>query len=686
MTWTTLSTTQTFLRPVVNASTLSLTLPICDPAILRAVKTDLFAEMNRFASIGENMDCKDVSGELLVFMALKRCPEETLQALVLSLSPTSPSLFAQNSSGATPLLAAAEKGFPELTGTLLRLRANRSVTDFEDRSLLHFAAPWPAILMPLLRELPAAMVLAQLRQQDTVGDTPLHRALAAARYDEVLEALHVLAQRGLTSADPTLLSNVTSLRNLAGEQLIHLNSKLELLEELLSLGADSASRTVAGAAPLHTVAALPGTAASGVLQMLQSSQVGVSAKDGRGRTPVHYAAAGGDWENVQWLVAQGADLRSRDADGVVPLELGLARGHYHLVPLFQGSGGSVLFAAAGFGNVSLVEQLVQSGMSPNAIDETGRTPMFDAAEKDRIDVAEFLISQNASLVLVDKAGITVLAAAVLARRPRMVEFLLTKQVPVEQRLANLSTVLHLAAASLPETIEVLMRAGANPLAVDFKNRSALHFASTAESVQALLHFNVSSTRSAAFGLTPLHKAAAEGNTHVLEALLAARAAEVDEVDFTGNAGLHFAVSSGAASTVAALLRWCARTSQANDAGLLPVPLAKTEDMRRLLSDGAVTGRCECDCGPFEPDSLVVTGAWGKDCTTNVSCRFGGMGDGTRLLSCARNASVPLTLNRTGSWMPSEFDLGCRPVSSQSRLSSIVTIAFVVALHPICSAA
>jgi len=607
-----------------------------------------------------------------------------LQALVLSLSPTSPSLFAQNSSGATPLLAAAEKGFSELTGTLLRLRANRSVTDFEDRSLLHFAAPWPAILMPLLRELPAAMVLAQIRQQDTVGDTPLHRALAATRYDEVLQALHILAQRGLTSADPQLLSDVTSLRNLAGEQLIHLNSKLELLEELLALRADSASTTVAGAAPLHTVAALPGTAASGVLSLLQqSSQVGVSAKDSRGRTPVHYAAASGDWENVQWLVAQGADVRARDADGVVPLELGLARGHYHLVPLFQGLGGSVLFAAAGFGNVSLVQQLVQSGMSPNAIDETGRTPIFDAAEKDRTDVAEFLISQNASLLVVDKAGVTVLAAAVLAQRPRMVEFLLTKQVPVEQRLANLSTVLHLAAASLPESIEVLMRAGANPLAVDFKNRSALHFASSANSVQVLLHFNVSSTRSAAFGLTPLHKAAAEGNTNVLEALLAARASEVDEVDFTGNAGLHFAVSSGAASTVAALLRWCARTSQANDAGLLPIQLAKTEDMRRLLSDGAVTGRCECDCGPFEPDSLVVTGAWGQGCATNLSCRSGGMGDGTTLLRCERNVSVPLTLNRTGSWMPSEFDLGCRPVSSQSRLSSIVKIAIVAALHPFC---
>ena len=44
---------------------------------------------------------------------------------------------------------------------------------------------------------------------------------------------------------------------------------------------------------------------------MEPRQVGVSAKDGRGRTPVHYAAAGGDWENVQWLVAQG---QSREAE------------------------------------------------------------------------------------------------------------------------------------------------------------------------------------------------------------------------------------------------------------------------------------------------------------------------------------------------------------------------------------
>ncbi|CAE7617381.1 warA [Symbiodinium natans] len=236
-------------------------------------------------------------------------------------------------------------------------------------------------------------------------------------------------------------------RNEAGEQLIHLNSDKKLLEdstrlwissvafavaalrswfwwrrwarygrgvvafcahvsvaaaallvaaaaalELLALGADSGSRTLAGAAPLHTVAALPGTAVSGVLSLLQQkSQVAVSATDMRGRTPVHYAAASGDWDNVQWLVAQGADIQAKDSDGLSPLEVGLANGHYHLVPLFETLGSSVLFAAAGFGNVSLVQQLVlQNGMSPNAIDDqTGRTPIFEAVEKARIDVAEF---------------------------------------------------------------------------------------------------------------------------------------------------------------------------------------------------------------------------------------------------------------------------------------------------------
>eukprot|EP00434_Breviolum_minutum_P024157 symbB.v1.2.021326.t1/scaffold1838.1/size108694/6 len=91
----TTSQTQTFLRPTDAALRAGL-VPMCTPEILWALQTDLFSEVARYASIGENLDCKGVNGELLIFMALDRCPEAVLIEVVNSLA-RSPSLFAQNS-------------------------------------------------------------------------------------------------------------------------------------------------------------------------------------------------------------------------------------------------------------------------------------------------------------------------------------------------------------------------------------------------------------------------------------------------------------------------------------------------------------------------------------------------------------------------------------------------------------
>jgi len=654
----------------VNASAWSQTLPLCEPGILGAVKNDLFMELVRFASIGANLDCKDVSGELFLFLALKRCPEDTLLEIVRSYSPLSASLFSQNSTGMTPLLASVEKGFANLTMTLIQLQPNRSATDDEGRNLLHFAAPWPRLLLDLLRVLPPGVAGQQLRQRDASSNTPLHLALSHRHYDQVYEAFQVM-----TLTDPTLVPDLVSFSNERGERLIHLNAKQELTQVFLDAGADAAARTLYGAAPLHTVSGLPGSAVAGTLGLLfRSAEVRVSATDNQGRSPIHYAASSGDWDNVRWLLDQGADILLRDAEGQVPLQVGLAHNHYHLVPLFDAHGGSVLVAAAGFGNVSLVQELVLSGMSPNAMNaQTGRTPIFEAVEKGQIAVVEFLVAQNASLIHVDKAGLSVLAAALLARRPSAVEFLLAQRVPVEQRLANMSTALHVAAvAGLAQSITLLVRAGADPAAVDFKNRSALHLATTAAAVEVLLQSNVSLTRSAAFGLTPLHAAATEARVDVLAALLAARVGEVDEVDFVGNTPLHFAAFAGTAEAVSVLLRFCAPTTQTNDAGLLPVELAQTAETRQLLMDGSAE-RCECDCGPLQLDALIVAGEWTKGCTASVSCRFGG---GEDTLRCVRNVSVPLTSSSTGDWEIPDLGPSCRGAVSYSTAATVSVLGLV----------
>ena len=59
----------------------------------------------------------------------------------------------------------------------------------------------------------------------------------------------------------------------------------------------------------------------------------MNAKNNRGRTPLHRAANKGHKETVELLIAAGANVNAKDADGVPPLDwaedeiIGLLRKH-----------------------------------------------------------------------------------------------------------------------------------------------------------------------------------------------------------------------------------------------------------------------------------------------------------------------------------------------------------------------
>eukprot|EP00435_Cladocopium_sp_Y103_P075688 s3_g62.t1 len=202
------------------------------------------------------------------------------------------------SSGFTPLLAAASRGLL-VTRTLLSRGANRSVVDQQGRSLLHHAASWP-LLSLVTSDLPVTLVLRQLLWADAVGDLPLHRALRGGRFVEALQVLQLAKGQDLSVAD-----TVAKSANAAGERMIHLNADLALLEELILLEVDVLALDGHGAWPWHTVAGLVGSVATGTLQRLAVlSQAPLESLDARGRTAMHYAAASGDTENVQWLISQ----------------------------------------------------------------------------------------------------------------------------------------------------------------------------------------------------------------------------------------------------------------------------------------------------------------------------------------------------------------------------------------------
>lgn len=646
----------------------------CTPPVILAIESDLFDEINRYALIGVNLDCR-LDNELFIFECMRKCPEETAFNTVRSYSAWAPTLFAMNKSGTTPLLSAANRGFRSVTLELLAFGANYTVRDNRMRSVMHFGAPWPSVMRGLLTRMPAWAVRQHLQWRELDGgNQPLHLALQARQTDSA-SAIMDRAQQLLFAAE------LVKAANDAGERPIHLNSDLELLRTLFEQGSDCLWRTNLGALPVHTVASLSGSAVSGALQLAfvetdRKTQLGFSmtATDFRGRVPLHWAAEYGDADNVRWLLEQGADARVRDKQGDLALQLGLRNEHFHLVPLFDkaAEGFPPLIAGVALGSLDVVMQLVQRGVDPDAIDvETGRSALFEAAERGLSEVAGYLLSVNASLTRTDAQGVSVLGSSVLANQPDMAQYLISKGAPVMQRMRNFSTALHLAAvAGNREVVSVLVDAGADVQALDFKSRSALHFVSTREAAEGLLLAGANATRSSEFGLLPLHSAALDSRSEALEVLLSSRQSEVNALDFQGNTALHHAAAAGSDAAVRVLLQWCADTQIANHKGLLPNELSKDARIRALANgDLPVASRCDCDCGNYAPGAMYGVFSWNAGCEATIRCRFGSEGGpSSEQLQCQRNELASVSSNISGVWEPASPSLRCRSPVAGAHLS------------------
>jgi ankyrin repeat protein len=60
-------------------------------------------------------------------------------------------------------------------------------------------------------------------------------------------------------------------------------------------------------------------------QVLLDAGAGVNARDSRGRTALHAAAAQGYTEVAKYLVEHGADLKAADNDGMLPVDAALGK-------------------------------------------------------------------------------------------------------------------------------------------------------------------------------------------------------------------------------------------------------------------------------------------------------------------------------------------------------------------------
>ena len=128
--------------------------------------------------------------------------------------------------------------------------------------------------------------------------------------------------KSILSKKPQLLNSV----NDNGVSLLHVaavNGYRNIAEFLIDKGAAVNARTlgyIGGDTPLHCAATSHKQGCREVAELLIAKGAEINAKNYHGKTPLHWAAMGGNKDIAELLIAKGADINTKNSYGTTPLE------------------------------------------------------------------------------------------------------------------------------------------------------------------------------------------------------------------------------------------------------------------------------------------------------------------------------------------------------------------------------
>ncbi|KAL4422734.1 hypothetical protein ABPG75_008931 [Micractinium tetrahymenae] len=294
--------------------------------------------------------------------------------------------------------------------------------------------------------------------------------------------------------------------------------------------------------------------------------------DALGRSPLHFAAANGDYGAAQLLLARRANVDAVTKERATPL-------HY----------------AAASGHRGVAELLLDAGAEVDSRSEDGATPLLAAAEAGHAHVVEALLRRKADPSAADSEGTTPLLAALAGGHRRCAEQLLAAGAAARGRVGGRGAV-HWAAhhglagvlralleAAGPEDVNAEDGAGETPLLSAARRGHR-------ECVELLLAAGASTDKANRGGLTPLMAAALFCHDTAAAALLA-RGAGVAARDITHRrTPLHWAALADAAEVAARLLDHGADYAAVDVRGATAMDLAVEHDCTLVVQVFISRGR------------------------------------------------------------------------------------------------
>eukprot|EP01090_Pellita_catalonica_P021236 TRINITY_DN7894_c0_g1_i1.p1 TRINITY_DN7894_c0_g1~~TRINITY_DN7894_c0_g1_i1.p1 ORF type:complete len:428 (-),score=65.38 TRINITY_DN7894_c0_g1_i1:275-1558(-) len=283
--------------------------------------------------------------------------------------------------------------------------------------------------------------------------------------------------------------------------------------------------------------------------------------DGVGWTSdIHEAVWQNDVEKVRELIRNNSEINLESVvEDCTPLYLACLKGHTEVAAVLIVEGKAKvdgasppIFAAAGKGNLELVQLLLKHGANPAAYSSqhAGCCALHIAAEKNFTNVVECLLAAKVDVnIRSEKQKLTPLISAACCGSLQAVDLLLKNEADINAQSSTGNTALMLAIdRGKIEVAKLLVDRGANLEVRGQKGWTALHNAASGgekgykEVAEMLLDAGALVDALSETMLTPLHEAAGKSLVEIVE-LLVSKGADVNARDKFDNTPLRMCASN-----------------------------------------------------------------------------------------------------------------------------------------------
>jgi len=291
-----------------------------------------------------------------------------------------------------------------------------------------------------------------------------------------------------------------------------------------------------------------------VKALLESNPALVKAKDGDGRTPLHWACRGTSHEIVSYLVGMGSDVAALDNNQVAPLHSLAVRNLVREASLLIAKGADVnvlnydrqtpLHFAASSNHPDMAGLLLKNKAQLEIKDHWGRTPLvLGARERGGPELIKLLLDSGADANAVDKFGGTALSLAAWRGKEEVVNILLNAgaEVPSHKHQAGM-LLIQASSHGLENLFDKMVANGAELTQKLQSGGTLLHEAGGGDSIRIvnkLIGSGLDINQKDLYGWTPLHYAAKNGR-HEVAAFLIKKGADINARSIMGQSPFNVA--------------------------------------------------------------------------------------------------------------------------------------------------